>query len=84
MVSNRQTTQSRHTENELLGQSYTTILRSLAVLDGSTVWMKIWVMAGNDNQASQAFIYDSSSSLTAEYTCSGTTLANHLALGGVK
>lgn len=83
MDSNGQTTQSKQTDNELLGQSYTTSPGSLGVPDGSTVWMKIWVMAGNDNQASQAFIYDSSSSLTAEYTCSGTTLANHLALDEV-
>ena len=78
-----QNVQSSQTSNELLGQSYTTNPGDLGVPAGSTLWMKIWVMWGTDNQASQAFIYDPTSSLTAEYTCSGTTLGNNLALNGV-
>lgn len=74
---------SAHTGNELLGQSYITDPIVLGVPDGSVLWMKIWVMAGRDNQASQGFEYKSGSSAVAEYTCSGTTLNNHLALDGV-
>ncbi|GAB3575341.1 hypothetical protein [Hymenobacter daeguensis] len=75
--------QSSQTSNELLGQSYTTDPGDLGVPDGSIVWMKIWVMWGNDNQATQAFIYQKGSAKTATYTCSGTTLSNNLALNGV-
>ncbi|KOP39404.1 hypothetical protein SAMN05444671_3716 [Flavobacterium sp. CF108] len=81
--SNGQLQSSSQTGNELLGQSYTTDPGSLGVPDGSTLWMKIWVMAGHDNQAQQAFIYQSGNSAVADYTCSGTTLSNHLALDGV-
>ena len=81
---NGQLVQSSQTGNELLGQSYTTDPGSLSVPDGSTVWMKIWVMLGTDNQALQAFEYHAGDSHVAEYTCSGTTLSNHLALDGIK
>lgn len=78
-----QTVESHQTGNELLGQTYTTDPGDLGVPDGSMVWMKIWVMAGYDNQARQAFLYKKGGGAVAEYTCSGTTLANHLALDGV-
>ncbi|SHH84286.1 hypothetical protein [Flavobacterium defluvii] len=80
---NGQLQSSSQTGNELLGQSYTTDPGSLGVPDGSTLWMKIWVMAGHDNQAQQAFTYQAGNSSIADYTCSGTTLSNHLALDGV-
>jgi hypothetical protein len=83
MNDNGQNVQSSQTGDELLGQSYTTDPGSLGVPDGSVLWMKIWVMWGTDNQASQAFIYESGNSSVAEYTCSGTTLGNNLALNGV-
>lgn len=74
---------SSRTGEELLGQTYVTDPGDLGVPNGSTLWMKIWVMAGHDNQAKQAFIYQKGNSSTADYTCSGTTLGNHLALEGV-
>jgi len=80
---NGQLQHSSQTSNELLGQSYTTDPGDLGVPDGSITWMKIWVMAGTDNQANQAFTYTKGNSQTADYTCSGTTLSNHLALDGV-
>ncbi|MGV3598868.1 MAG: hypothetical protein ACO1PI_13455 [Bacteroidota bacterium] len=83
MDENGQLQQSGQTDNELLGQTYTTDPGSLGVPDGSILWMKIWVMLGTDNQASQAFIYQKGASATAVYTCSGTTLNNNLALNGV-
>ncbi len=84
MDDNGQLVQSSQTENELLGQTYTTDPGSLGVPDGSTVWMKIWVMLGTDNQALQAFQYQAGNSRVAEYTCSGTTLSSHLALDGIR
>ncbi|MBD2723698.1 MULTISPECIES: hypothetical protein [Hymenobacter] len=81
---NGQLQSSAQTSNELLGQSYTTSPGDLGVPDGATTWMKIWVMWGTDNQATQAFTYTKGAAPTAEYTCSGTTLSNHLALDGVK
>lgn len=83
MDPNGQLKHSSQTSDELLGQSYTTDPSSLGVPDGSTLWMKIWVMAGHDNQATQAFLYQSGNTSIADYTCSGTTLSNHLALDGV-
>ncbi len=80
---NGQLQQSSQTSNELLGQTYTTDPGDLGVPDGSILWMKIWVMLGTDNQATQAFMYQKGSNQTANYTCSGTTLSNSLALNGV-
>jgi len=80
---NGQLVESSQTGNELLGQTYTTDPGDLGVPDGSMLWMKIWVMAGTDNQARQAFLYQKNGGSVAEYTCSGTTLANHLALDGI-
>jgi hypothetical protein len=40
-------------------------------------------MAGTDNQARQAFLYQKNGGAIAEYTCSGTTLGNHLSLDGI-
>jgi len=81
---NGQMVQSSQSGNELLGQSYTTDPGTLGVPNGATLWLKIWVMWGTDHQATQGFIYDSGNPKTAEYTCSGTTLGNHLSLDGVK
>ena len=75
--------QSAQTGDELLGQSYTTDPGSLGVPDQSITWMKIDVVWGTDNQATQSFKYVNGSPKVAEYTCSGTTLSNHLALEGV-
>lgn len=80
---NGQLVESHQTGNELLGQTYTTDPCDLGVPNGSMLWMKIWVMAGYDNQASQAFIYQQGGGSIAVYTCSGTTLSNHLSLDAV-
>ncbi|KAB2913898.1 MAG: hypothetical protein F9K23_15625 [Bacteroidetes bacterium] len=83
MDDNGRLQQSNQTGNVFLDQTYTTDPGSLGVPDGSILWMKIWVMLGNDNQDTQAFIYQKGASATAVYTCSGTTLNNNLALNGV-
>lgn len=76
--------QSAQTGNQTLGFTYDVDPHDLGIKDGTTVWMKIWVMWGNDNQAQQGFIYQRGNPKTAVYTCSGTTLSNHLSLDGIE
>jgi hypothetical protein len=52
--------------------------------DGSLVSLYAFVVWGSDNTANQIFIYDSSSTVTANYTISGTTLNNDLVLNSVQ
>ncbi len=65
---------SEQTSNELIDQSYTTDPGKLGVPNGSIVTFYLWVMAGNDEAATQNFIYDEGNSATAVYMCNGTTL----------
>ena len=81
---NGQMITSNRTGDQLLGQTYTVNPGELGVPDGATLWLKIWVAAGRDNQAAQGFLYEKSSTQTANYTCSGTTLDNSLALDSVR
>lgn len=80
MDDNGQMITTKRTGDQLLGQTYNVNPKALGVPDGSVLWFKIWVALGRDNQASQGFIFDANSSKIAEYTCSGTTLDNSLAL----
>lgn len=66
--------QSAQTSNELIDQSYITDPGDLGVPDGSIVTFYLWVMAGNDEAATQSFIYTRGSKNNATYMCNGTTL----------
>jgi hypothetical protein len=54
------------------------------VPDGSLVSLYAFVVWGTDNTANQIFIYDGRSSVTGNYTISGTTLNNDLVLNSVQ
>jgi hypothetical protein len=53
------------------------------VPNGAAVSLYAFVVWGTDNTASQLFTYDQSSTVTANYTISGTTLDNELGLNSV-
>ncbi len=54
------------------------------VPDGALVSLYAFVVWGSDNTANQIFYYDSSSTVTANYAISGTTLNNDLVLVSVQ
>jgi hypothetical protein len=66
-----------------LGQKKTASPGEFGVPNGAMVSLYAFVVWGSDNEANQVFIYDSSSSVTANYTISGTTLDNSLVLNSV-
>jgi hypothetical protein len=74
---------SNHTGDIDLGQTKTANPGDLGVPDGTTIWMYAFVVWGQNNGASQAFIYESGNAETADYVISGTTLNNSLALIGI-
>lgn len=71
------------TGNIPLGQRKTASPGEYGVPDGATVALYAFVVWGSDNEANQMFTYDASSSVTANYTISGTTLDNSLVLNSV-
>ncbi len=54
------------------------------VPDGALVSLYAFVVWGSDNTANQIFYYDASSTATANYTISGTTLDNDLVINSVQ
>lgn len=52
----------------------------LGVPNGSTVWLHADVVWGDDNVATQGFIYQSGNAETANYKITGTTLNNNMQL----
>lgn len=66
-----------------LGQKKTANPGDFGVPNGALVSLYAFVVWGSDNEAKQVFTYDSSSTVTANYTISGTTLDNSLVLTSV-
>lgn len=66
-----------------LGQTKTADPGDMGVPDGALVYMKAFVVWGNDNESTKAFKYQKSNSLAAHYVITGTTLDNDLGLVGV-
>lgn len=66
-----------------LGQSDSANPGDYGVPNGMLVSLYAFVVWGSDNEANQVFTYDSSSTVTANYTISGTTLDNTLVLNSV-
>jgi len=75
----KQVTQQR-SKDVPLGQTLTIDPGSLGVPDGSTVYMRAFVVWGKDNEARRAFVYEKGNTATANYHISGTTLNNDLGL----
>ena len=69
----------------LIGQEHTVDLLDTEgnVQIGDKVKLQVNVVAGNDNKASETFIYDPYSDVTAVYEIKGTTLSNTLLYKGV-
>jgi hypothetical protein len=67
-----------------LGQTECRSPGDSGVPNGSMVSLYAFVVWGDDNTASQVFVYDASSPLTANYTISGTTLDNELGLNNIE
>ncbi|MDR1270247.1 MAG: hypothetical protein LBK82_12050 [Planctomycetaceae bacterium] len=61
-----------------LGLDKTLDLTTTKIPDGATVTLKAFVVWGKDNTASQHHTFKSSSTKTAYYTITGTTLSNSL------
>jgi hypothetical protein len=66
-----------------LGQTGSADPGDYGVPNGATVWLHADVVWGNDNTATQGFIYESGNSCVANYTITGTTLSNTMGLIGV-
>lgn len=64
----------------LLGQAGDVDPGALGVPNGAKVWLYVVVIGGSNNQASQAFQYESGSPKMANYVITGTTLGNYLGL----
>ncbi len=69
---------TRKSRDITLGVTKTVDPANLGVPDGATVYMRAFVVWGNDKQAEQPFVYRSGEPLTAHYVISGTTLNNEL------
>ena len=63
-----------------LGRTYDVSPGALGVPDGAIVDLYVFVVWGSDNEARQSFIYRSGSTVSANYTITGTTLSNTLGL----
>ena len=68
------------TDNILLGQTKVGELSQSGLHTGAEVELEARVIAGKNNTASQRFIFDPNSELTANYTITGTTLKNTMGL----
>ncbi|EYU15571.1 hypothetical protein [Photorhabdus aegyptia] len=71
---------SKQGNNITLGLTDTVDPGDLGVPDGSIVFMHVFVVWGNDNEARKAFLYKKGSQALASYDISGTTLSNDLGL----
>jgi hypothetical protein len=66
-----------------IGQTKTAKPGDYGVPNGVLVSLYAFVVWGSDNEANQVFMYNSDSQVTANYTISGTTLNNSLALTSI-
>lgn len=71
---------SKTSNNILIGQTLTVTPSDLGVPDGYLVSLRVEVVAGRNNDASETYLYQSTSGMQANYTISGTTLDNKLVL----
>lgn len=67
----------------LLGASSTVDPGDRGVPDGSLIYLHVYVLHGQANQASRAFLYEKGNTAVANYVISGTTVDNDLGLMGI-
>jgi hypothetical protein len=84
MDRNGQMTHSDTGDAIVIDQTSTIDPGTLGIPDGSVLWLFTGVQPGNDNTASQGFIYQSGNSCTAQYTVTGNTVDDTLNLIQVK
>ena len=77
---NGQWQHSNYSGDITLGFTKTEDPGSLGVPNGSVVTLYVDVVLGKDNQAKQAFLYESGNPSTANYVITGTILDNQLGL----
>jgi hypothetical protein len=67
-----------------VGKSSTADLGKLGVPNGSVVSLYAVVVAGNNDQAKEQYVFQEGSSVTAKYKITGLTLSPHLHLLSVE